>query len=59
MLDSYKTGWKDNFSAFFPDFDTFKSWYDKKYTGEDAETIWKKTGGTIEEVEEETNEGDN
>ncbi len=60
MLNSKKTGWPVNMSSHFKDFDTFKEWYDNRYTGEKAETIWKKTGGTIEKkvnTTQETKEG--
>ena len=44
-LNAKTTGWPKDFYKKFKDFEHFKGWYDPKYKGEKAETIWKKIGG--------------
>lgn len=48
QLDASKTGWANNMLTLFKDFAHFKEWYDPRYKGTKAETIWKKIGGKIE-----------
>lgn len=52
QLDASKTGWSANMLRLCKSFEDFKAWYDPRYKGMKAETVWKKMGGKVETKKE-------